>query len=124
MRDVSRYFIHVCQVVRGGAGAYGTGTDVYGEPLVTGGTPVALTLNCRVEWDRRRMPTGGGEEVICSGVIYLPATYVDIAGVTQTLDIGPQDRIIFEGREHAVALRVRAEGWTLDSGRHWEVWFV
>ncbi len=123
MRDPRRYFCHQIVLLRGPTGDEGVGTDAYGEPL-SAGTPVGLTLNARVEWDNRRVVTQGGEEVVCAGVVYLASKYTDPAGVEQELDIGPQDRIVFEGREHPVATRNRAEGWGWQSDRasHWEVW--
>ena len=123
-RTIRPYCIHQIILVRGPEGVYGTGTDQYGEPLSTGATPETLTLNARVEWDNQRVRNEAGEEVDCSGMVFIPPTYLDGSGAEVTLVIGPRDRIIFEGREHAVVMRLRAEGWVGDTGRHWEVWIV
>lgn len=124
-RQVSRYFIHQIVLERGAVGVDGTGTDVYGEPLAAGGgaTPVALTLDARVEWDNQRMTDANGEEVVCAGYVCLAKEYTDpVTGLVVPLTVGAQDRIIFRGRRHAVAQRNRDEGWIIDRGEHYEVW--
>jgi hypothetical protein len=118
MRDVSRYFIHTVLIERGPIGGAGTGTDQYGEPVVAA-TPTRLSINARVEFDNRRIINSAGEEIVCEAIVFLPWTYVDGAGVTQNLDLGGQDRIIFEARTYAIERRDRQEGWTGDRGRHW-----
>lgn len=125
MRNIARYFIHSIVLVRGGTGTYGVGVTVYGEPVdASAPTPTLLTLPARVEWDNRRVVNEAGEEVVCAASVSLPASYVDGAGATVALVVGPQDRIIFEGREHAVVTRGRQEGWAGDRGQHIEVWIV
>ncbi len=119
MRQVSRYFIHVVIVVRGDVGPAGIGHDEYGEPIATA-TPETITVNARVEFDNFRVMSDRGEEIVCSARCFLPWTYTDGAGVEQDLNLGGQDRIIFEGREYAIERRDRQEGWTSDRGRHWE----
>jgi hypothetical protein len=124
-REVSRYFIHQITLIRGATGDDGTGTDIYGEPIGHAATPTGLTLNARVEWNNRRVTNQAGEEVVCSGMVYLDQHYIDpVMGLLVDLEIGPQDRIIFEGREHAVVTRTRAEGWLTDRGQHLEIWIV
>jgi len=117
-RDVSRYFIHTIQLERGPIGIEGTGTADDGEPLAAA-TPLTLTLDARVEFDNVRIMNDRGQEINCAGTVFLPWTYVDGAGVTQNLNLGGQDRIIFETRSYSIARRDRQEGWTNDRGRHW-----
>ncbi len=127
MRDITHYFIHTIILIRGQTGMSGIGTDQYGDPLASATPAAGLALNARVEWDNQLVRTEGGEEVVCSGMVYLADRYPDpITGVMTALDIGSEDRIEFEGREHKIALRTRAEGWnfTTDQGSHWEIWIV
>ena len=120
-RLLLRYCIHWIILLRGPSGAFGVGLDQYGELLDDEVTPTYLELRARVEFDNDRIIDDTGEEVVCAARIFIPPTYLDEGVVTQ-LDIGPQDRIIFEGREYAIARRNRQEGWTADRGRHWEIW--
>jgi len=120
-RDVSRYFIHTIQLERGPIGIEGTGTADDGEPIAGAipATPLTLTLNARVEFDNVRIMNDRGQEIDCAGIVFLPWTYIDGAGVTQDLNLGGQDRIIFETRKYSIARRDRQEGWMNDRGRHW-----
>jgi len=121
-RLLLRYCIHVIQLLRGPSGDEGTGLDGYNEPLQEV-TPVTLQLNARVEFDQDRIIDDTGEEVVCAARIFIPPTYPDPdTGSDVELDIGPQDRIIFEGRTYAIARRDRQEGWAHDPGRHWDIW--
>ena len=121
-RLVERYCIHVIQLLRGPSGDEGTGLDQYNEPLQEV-TPTTLQLNARVEFDNDRIINDKGEEVVCAARIFIPPTYPDPdTDADVELDIGPQDRIIFEGRTFAIGRRDRQEGWTHDRGRHWDIW--
>ncbi len=121
-RVVLRYCIHTIVLLRGPSGADGVGLDSYGEPLDEA-TPASLTLAVRFEFDNSRIIDDSGEEVVCAGRIFIPPTYLDpVTGVETNLDIGPQDRVVFEGRTYAMARRDRQEGWTDDRGRHWDVY--
>ena len=122
MRLVSRYCIHVIQILRGPIGDEGVGTDQYGEPL-DAATPTMLTLYARVEFDNARVINNRGEEIPCAAYVFIPHWYVDPATGEQTeLTIGGQDRIVFEGRTYAIARSDRQEEWSNGVGRHWGVW--
>jgi hypothetical protein len=124
MRDITRYFIHVVQLIRGATGVYGTGTDQYGDPVVSATPAAGLALNARVEWDRYLVRFADGREVTCNAKVFLPHRYQDpITGAWTQLDIGPEDRLLFEGREHMIVQRRRQEGWSFstDHRSHWEL---
>lgn len=121
MRDVSRYFIHVVEIIRGPTGAAGTGTDQYGEALADA-TPEVIVVNARVEFDNSLVIDDTGKECVCAGSVFLAWTYPDASGNEVDLDLGPEDRIRFEGRTYTIARRNRQEGWTDDPGRHWEAY--
>ncbi len=126
---IDRYLIHIVQILRGAAGVIGVGTDQYGEPL-TPATPTTLSIPARVEWDRRRTFNDAGEEVTANGVVFLANKYDSVGLGLEAdfveLNFGPQDRIVFEGREHPVLSRSRCEGWSwLDDPRsHWEIYIA
>ena len=122
MRQVSRYCIHVIQILRGPIGDEGVGTDQYGESI-SEATPTMLTLYARVEFDNARMINSRGEEVNCKAYVFIPPTYVDPAtGLTTDLTIGGQDRIVFRGRIYAIAQVDFQEEWLDRRGRHWGVY--
>jgi len=122
-RDVSRYFIHTVWIIRGITGSAGTGGDQYGEALPEGPTPAALEVNARVEWDRNLVIDDSGKEVVAQAIVFLSHEYTDPGtGDTVPLDIGPEDRILYQGREHTIAARKFMEGWLQDPGRHWELY--
>lgn len=121
-RRVRRYCIHVIQLLRGPSGDEGIGLDKYGEPL-SEVTPSSLLLNARVEFDNSRIIDDRGEEVVCAARIFIPPTYTDPDTKAEVeLDIGPQDRVIFEGKTYAMARRNRQEGWVNDPGWHWDIY--
>jgi hypothetical protein len=121
-RVVERYCIHTILLLRGPIGAEGVGFDIYNEPLDEV-TPTSLTLAARVEFDNIRILDDSGEEVVCAARVFIPPTYADPdTGIETPLEIGGQDRIVFEGRTYALARRDRQEGWPSDAGRHWDVY--
>ena len=121
-RLVLPYCIHTIQLLRGPSGVAGVGLDKYNTPL-EGATPGSLTLRARVEFDNLRIINDKGQEVVCAARVFIPPTYVDIdTGLDTELTIGPEDRIVFEGKTYAVARRDRQEGWAGDRGRHWDVY--
>jgi hypothetical protein len=110
------YLIHTVQIIRGptGEAGTGTGTDQWGTPLSPGATPGTIQSPARFEWDTRRMFDTSGQEVVAAGMVFLP----------NTVEIGPEDQIVFEGRAYKVIKRERCEGWgwTTDPRAHWEIW--
>jgi hypothetical protein len=80
-------------------------------------------LYARVEFDNSRVINDRGEEIVCAAYVFIPPTYIDAAtGLETELEIGGQDRIVFEGRTYAIAKRDRQEEWRYGPGRHWGVW--
>ena len=121
---IQRYLIHTVTILRGPTGTEGVGRDQWGEPLAAA-TPASLEVPARVEWETKRITDSSGQEVIATGLVFLAPSYVE-GGTRVSLEIGPEDRLAFEGREYRLVTRERHEGWgwLTDARAHWELWIV
>jgi len=129
-RDIGKYLIHRCWIIRGASGEEGVGRDEWGRPL-EGATPATVEAQCRIEHKVRTFREVGGTEVVASIRLFFARPSHPTLGV----EIGPQDSFLLDSpddvdpstqKRYRIASRERYDGWswTDDLAAHWEVWVV
>ena len=128
-RDISKYLIHTCWILRGAHGDEGTGNDQWGHPLPAA-TPVTVEAACRIEHKVKWMGRSEGQDIIAEMRIFF-ASPAHPSGLG--VEIGPQDKILLDSpddfdavdsKTYSILRRERYDGWswTEDLAAHWEVW--
>lgn len=130
-RDISKYLLHRCWLIRGPTGVEGTGRGAWGRPL-TAATPTIVEASCRVEHKARIFRQSDGSEVLADMRIYF-ASPEHPSGLG--VEVGPEDMVLLddpddidanEQKQYRIARRERYDGWgwATDLAAHWEVWVV
>jgi len=129
-RDITKYLIHRCWIIRGASGDEGVDHGDWGRPLVDA-SPVSVPAVCRIEHKAKTFRETSGTEVVANIRIF----FARPSHATMGVEIGPQDKFVFddpddfdpsEMKYYRIVSRDRFDGWSWeeDPAAHWEIWVV